>query len=36
VRGFLSSVVKKKLRLKVESRKDGRDRTYRIKTRASS
>jgi hypothetical protein len=36
VRGFLSGVVKKKLKLKVESRKDGRDRTYRIKTRASS
>lgn len=31
VRGFLSGVVKKKLKLKVESRKDGRDRTYRIK-----
>jgi hypothetical protein len=36
VRGFLSGVVKKKLKLKVESRKDGRDRTYRIKARASS
>ena len=36
VRGFLSGVVKRKLKLKVESRKDGRDRTYRIKGRASS
>jgi hypothetical protein len=36
VRGFLSGVVKKKLKLKIESRKDGHDRTYRIKTRASS
>ncbi|WP_439923109.1 DUF3489 domain-containing protein [Nitrobacter sp. JJSN] len=36
VRGFLSGVVKKKLKLKVESRKDGSDRTYRIKGRASS
>jgi hypothetical protein len=36
VRGFLSGVVKKKLKLKVESRKDGRDLTYRIKARASS
>ncbi|WP_425908139.1 DUF3489 domain-containing protein [Nitrobacter sp. TKz-YC02] len=36
VRGFLSGVVKKKLKLKVESRKDGRDRTYRIKGRTSS
>ncbi len=36
VRGFLSGVVKKKLKLKVESRKDGRDMTYRIKARASS
>lgn len=35
VRGFLSGVVKKKLKLKVESSKDGSDRTYRIKTRAS-
>jgi hypothetical protein len=36
VRGFLSGVVKNKLKLQIESRKDGRDRTYRIKTRASS
>jgi hypothetical protein len=36
VRGFLSGVVKKKLKLKVESRKDGGDRTYHIKARASS
>jgi hypothetical protein len=36
VRGFLSGIVKKKLKLKIESRKDGRDRTYRIKGRASS
>jgi hypothetical protein len=36
VRGFLSGVLKKKLKLKVESRKDGSDRTYRIKTQASS
>lgn len=36
VRGFLSGVVKKKLKLRVESRKDGRDRTYRIKGRTSS
>lgn len=36
VRGFLSGVIKKKLKLMVEHRKDGRDRTYRIKTRASS
>lgn len=36
VRGFLSGVVKKKLKLKVESWKDDIDRTYRIKTRASS
>jgi hypothetical protein len=36
VRGFLSGIVKKKLKLKVESRKDGHDRTYRIKRRASS
>jgi hypothetical protein len=36
VRGFLSGVVKKKLKLKVESRKGGSDRTYRIKSRASS
>lgn len=36
VRGFLSGVLKKKLKLKVESSKDGSDRTYRIKTRASS
>jgi hypothetical protein len=36
VRGFLSGVVKKKLKLKIESSKDGRDRTYRINGRASS
>ena len=36
VRGFLSGVVKKKLKLKVESRKDDRERTYRIKGRTSS
>ena len=36
VRGFLSGVVKKKLKLKVESTKDGHDRTYRIKARTSS
>jgi hypothetical protein len=36
VRGFLSGVVKKKLKLKVESSKDGVDRSYRIKGRASS
>lgn len=36
VRGFLSGVLKKKLKLKVESSKNGSDRTYRIKTRASS
>jgi hypothetical protein len=36
VRAFLSGVLKKKLKLKVESWKDGSDRTYRIKTRASS
>jgi hypothetical protein len=36
VRGFLSGIVKKKLELKVESSKDGRDRTYRIKGRTSS
>jgi hypothetical protein len=36
VRGFLSGVVKKKLKLKVESRKDRRDRSYRIKPRATS
>jgi hypothetical protein len=36
VRGFLSGVVKKKLKLKIESSKDGSDRTYRIKGRASS
>lgn len=36
VRGFLSGVVKKKLKLKVESRKDGSDRTYRIKGCTSS
>lgn len=35
VRGFLSGVVKKKLKLRVKSRKDGSDRTYRI-PRASS
>lgn len=36
VRGFLSGVVKKKLKLKVEARKDGSARTYRIKSQASS
>lgn len=36
VRGFLSGVVKKKLKLKIESSKDGSDRTYRIKGRTSS
>lgn len=36
VRSFLSGIVKKKLKLRVESRKDGRDRTYRIKGRTSS
>jgi hypothetical protein len=36
VRAFLSGVLKKKLKLKVESWKDGSDRTYRIKTRSSS
>jgi hypothetical protein len=36
VRGFLSSVVKKKLKFKIESSKDGVDRSYRIKGRASS
>lgn len=36
VRGFLSGVLKKKLKLKVESSKNGSDRTYRIKTQASS
>jgi hypothetical protein len=36
VRGFLSGVVKKKLKLKIESRKDGPDRIYRIKGRTSS
>jgi hypothetical protein len=35
-RGFLSGVVKKKLKLKIESSKDGSERTYRIKGRASS
>jgi hypothetical protein len=35
VRGFLSGVLKKKLKLKVESRKDGSDRTYRINGRTS-
>jgi hypothetical protein len=36
VRGFLSGVVKKKLKLKIESRKDGSDRTYHILGRTSS
>jgi hypothetical protein len=36
VRGFLSGVIKKKLKLKIESRKDGSERTYRIKGRVSS
>ncbi|GEC15884.1 DUF3489 domain-containing protein [Nitrobacter winogradskyi] len=36
VRGFLSGVVKKKLKLRIESRKDGRNRTYRIKAQTSS
>jgi transglutaminase/protease-like cytokinesis protein 3 len=36
IRGFLSGVVKKKLKLKIESSKDGGDRSYRIKTQASS
>jgi hypothetical protein len=36
IRGFLSGVVKKKLKLKIESRKDGSERTYRIKGRVSS
>jgi hypothetical protein len=36
VRGFLSGVVKKKLNLKIESSKDGGNRSYRIKARASS
>ena len=35
VRGFLSGVVKKKLKLRIESRKDGSDRTYCIKGRVS-
>ncbi|ABE61712.1 conserved hypothetical protein [Nitrobacter hamburgensis X14] len=35
VRGFLSGVVKKKLKLKIETSKDGSDRTYRIKGRSS-
>lgn len=36
VRDFLSGVVRKKFKLKVEARKDGSDRTYRIKGRTSS
>jgi hypothetical protein len=36
VRGFLSGVLKKKLKLKIESRKDGSDRTYHIIGRTSS